>query len=50
MTIAGVDTISDSKREEISMKAPAARNINPPSLSYFQAIAVMMIRMKLGIR
>ena len=45
-----MDIISDSKREEINRITPAIIKIDPPSFSFFQAIIVKMIKIKLGIR
>jgi len=50
ITIAGIEIISDSKREETSIKTPPTINSKPPSCSCFQAIMVKIMRMKLGIK
>jgi hypothetical protein len=46
----GIKTIRDSKTEKISVSSPAAMKRGPPSLSFFQAIVVRIIKIKLGIR
>ena len=48
--IAGIDIINDSKRDEINIINPINIKITPPSCSYFQAMAVKIIKMKLGIK
>jgi len=48
--MAGIDIISDSKREEINRRNPAIKKIKPPSRSFFHATMVRKIKMKLGIR
>lgn len=50
MTMIGIKIIGDLKLVKISKRSPATMKAKPPNLSYFQAMMVKMIKMKLGIK